>query len=61
MGLTAYHRRPRTLNMGDDDPRLRRHQLHGLSAQVKASINGRLTDDNFGLKLEPPSGGFFVA
>jgi hypothetical protein len=31
-------RRPRTLDMGDDDPRLRWHWLHGLSAEGQASV-----------------------
>jgi hypothetical protein len=29
--------------MGDDAPRLRWHRLHGLSSEVKASIDGGLT------------------
>jgi hypothetical protein len=33
---------PRTLNMGDDDPRLRRRWLHGVSSEVEARIDGRL-------------------
>jgi hypothetical protein len=32
--------------MGDDDPRLRRHWLHGLSPEVKARIDGRLICDH---------------
>jgi len=35
--------------MGHDDPRLRRHWLHGLSAEVKASIDGRLILRSSGL------------
>jgi hypothetical protein len=35
--------------MGDDDPRLRRHWLHGLSEEVKASIDGRLIHRSAGL------------
>ena len=30
---------------GDDDSRLRWHWLHGLSSEVKASFDGRLTHD----------------
>ena len=31
--------------MGNDDPRLRLHWLHGLSSEVKASIDGGLIYD----------------
>jgi hypothetical protein len=32
--------------MGHDDPWLRGHWLHGLSPEVKASIDGRLIRDH---------------
>jgi hypothetical protein len=32
--------------MGNDDPRFLRTRLHGLSPQVKASIDGRLIQDH---------------
>ena len=38
--------RPRTLNMGDDASLLRWDWLHGLSSEVKASIDGRLIHDH---------------
>jgi hypothetical protein len=34
------------IDMGDDDPRLRWHWLHGVSPKVKASIDGRLICDH---------------
>ena len=48
-----------TLNMGDDDPRLRWHWLHGLSSEVKGSIDGRLIHDHQGVELEAAFGRLF--
>ena len=44
--------RPRTLHMGDDDPRLRRHRLHGLSSEAErnAASPGLITISRFELK-----------
>ena len=39
-------RRSRTINMGNDVARLRGHWLHGLSSEVKASIDGYLIRDH---------------
>ena len=38
--------RPRTIDMGHDAARLRWHRLHGLSSEVKASIDGCLISDH---------------
>jgi hypothetical protein len=32
--------------MGDDDPRLRGHWLHGVSSEVEAGIDGSLIHDD---------------
>jgi hypothetical protein len=34
------------VRLGDDDPSLRRHRLHGLSPEGKASVDGRLIQDH---------------
>jgi hypothetical protein len=44
--------------MGNDDPRLRWHRLHGVSSEGKASIDGRLIDDQWAMSAA--FGGFFL-
>jgi hypothetical protein len=42
----VHPRRPRALHLGDAADRVRWHWLHGLSSEVKASIDGRLIYDH---------------
>jgi hypothetical protein len=40
--LSSLAQMSQSPHMGNDDSRLRRHWLHGLSSEVKASTDGRL-------------------
>src|SRR5580704_13128193 len=46
--------------MGNDDPRLLRARLHGLSPEVKASIDGRLIHDHQVLNWRAVFGRLFL-
>ena len=46
--------------MGDDDPRLRWHRLHGISPEVQASNDGELTYRSSGLNGEAAFGRLFL-